>query len=186
MRPPSLQSVLVPPTLPNGVASIHDGLFVARLDGSTAGQVLTLDNYSFVITPRVVSPFTTLVGKKRIVTDVSQGRMLLPYPPFEVLTSSPKERVRAMDNAEPYYVVMAKTTRLQALSSELYERASLSFSLKPRPLFHLLPALMDHFILESELEREDREAVLDSLGTLIMVDLLRGCLDLGEAPVTPA
>jgi AraC-like DNA-binding protein len=181
MNPPSLQVVLSSPSSPSGLVSQAEGLFVARLPESGAERVRTLDNYSFVVTPRVLAPFTTLVGKKKILTGPSRGRMILPYPPFETLESSSRERSRTIDRTEPYYVVMANVAKLQTLALDIYDRTSVSFPLDPRPFLDPTPSLMDRFILESQTEGEDRATVLESLGTLILVDLLRGCLSFETA-----
>lgn len=181
MHLPDLQTAVKAPIAKNASASFHDTFFVARLEESAADQAETLDSYSFNITPRIVSPLSYRVGRKKVVVDPSRGRMLLTYPPFEVLVSAAAERAHSISHAEPYYVVSAKAARLQALGAEVYGKASLPFPLKPRPFSGPTLSLMDRFLLEYQSAREDSETALESLETLILIDLFRTCFGMGIA-----
>lgn len=181
MHVPSFQTVIKAPFATNVSASYHDNLFVARLEESGADQAATLDAYCFVITPRVVAPFTNRIGKKKIVVGPSRGRMLLPYPPSDVIRSTVAERAHSIDHAEPYYVVSAKAVRLHTLLAEVYEKVSFPFSLQPRSLSGSPLPLIDRFLLECESARQDSETALESLETLILIELIRNCFRLENA-----
>ena len=168
----------LPPRARDSVNGVErDGLFVARPSVTSSKEIPTHDHFSFILPDPSTREWRIMVDGRPVEITAASPPGVLYFPPHVSIRSEHRRGAGTVLLAAPYHVVIAKASRLQAFMQDTYDAGSLPPGPGQRLLSRAVVPLLDRYIEEFGRAGDDRETVLDTLAALILVDLLRSCLD---------